>query len=227
MTKARTVRKTAPKAENAKMVIVREAGETDGAALARAALEPYVRHGQSAALFAAANMANDENSAKLMDYAAQFKSSVAKAESGDLALASQLLTAQAITLDAMFTELARRSAITMRDYFNAAERYARLAMKAQANCRTTLEALAKLHQPREQTVRHVHVNEGGQAVVANEFHHHGGAVKTGVSNEQSHAPRNDGETASSAALPRPDAEGAGVPVPGGEGEKALQDARRD
>ena len=41
-------------------------------------------------------------------------------------------------------------------------------MKAQSNCRTTLEALAKLHQPREQTVRHIHVNDGGKAIVADQ-----------------------------------------------------------
>jgi hypothetical protein len=37
----------------------------------------------------------------------------------------------------------------MSEYLDAAERYGRLAMKAQGNCRATLEALAKLHQPRE------------------------------------------------------------------------------
>lgn len=38
--------------------------------------------------------------------------------------------------------------------------------------RATLEALAKLHQPREQTVKHVHVNEGGRAIVADQIHQH-------------------------------------------------------
>ncbi len=50
----------------------------------------------------------------------------------------------------------------------------RLALKVKANSRATLETLAKLHQPREQTVRHVHVNEGGQAVVADNFHNYAG-----------------------------------------------------
>lgn len=61
----------------------------------------------------------------------------------------------------------------------ATETYARIAMKAQAQSRATLETLAKLHQPREQTVRHVHVNDGGQAVIADQLHHHGGAAKCG------------------------------------------------
>ena len=75
-------------------------------------------------------------------------------------MASRMLAAQAIALDSMFAELARRTANNMGEYVNAAERYGRLALKAQSNCRATLETLAKLHQPREQTVKHFHVNEG-------------------------------------------------------------------
>src|SRR3546814_5532823 len=85
---------------------------------------------------------------------------------GDLSLASRIFTSQAISLDALFTDMARRSGNNMGHYPDAADRYMRLALKAQAACRSTLEALARLHQPREQTVKHVHVNEGGQAVVA-------------------------------------------------------------
>jgi hypothetical protein len=40
----------------------------------------------------------------------------------------------------------------MGDCVNAAKRYERLALKGRA----ALETLAKLHQPREQRVRHVH-----------------------------------------------------------------------
>lgn len=46
------------------------------------------------------------------------------------------------------------------------------------SCRATLEALAKLDQPREQTVRHVHVdNRGGQAVIAETVQTGGGEWK--------------------------------------------------
>lgn len=100
-----------------------------------------------------------------------------KVASGDLGMAARMLTAQAIALDNMFTELARRSTLNMREYIDAADRYARLALKAQSNCRATLEALAKLHQPREQTVRHIHVGQGAQAVVAEQFHHHHAGVR--------------------------------------------------
>jgi hypothetical protein len=113
------------------------------------------------------------------DYADHVLAMTRKAADGDLTMASKILAAQAITLDSMFAELARRAALNMGEYINAAERYGRLALKAQSNCRATLEALAKLHQPREQTVRHVHVNEGGQAVIADQFHNHAGGQETG------------------------------------------------
>ena len=139
-------------------------------------------------------------------------------------MASHILAAQALTLDNMFTELARRTALNMGDYVNAAERYGRLALKAQSNCRATLETLAKLHQPREQTVRHVHVNEGGQAVIADQFHNHTGGKENAESVNQSDA---TGPAGQSAALPSPDPLRDGVPIPGSERQAAMQDARGD
>lgn len=135
-----------------------------------------------------------------------------------------MLATQAQTLDAIFTEMARRSAINMGDYIKASETYMRVALKAQANCRATLEALAKLHQPREQTVRHVHVYEGGQAVIADQFHHHRGANENGKIGKQSHA---TGAAGPDATLPTPDPLGNGVPIAGGEGQATMPDARRD
>ena len=159
-----------------------------------------------------------------MDFVDHVQTAGAKAEAGDLAIASRVLAAQAITLDSMFTELARRAALNMGEYINAAERYGRLALKAQSNCRATIEALAKLHQPREQTVRHVHVNEGGQAVVADHFHSHTGGHENGKSNKQCDATQSAG---ASAALLSPDTEGHVVPIPCGKREAAMSDARRD
>ena len=146
-----------------------------------------------------------------------------KAAEGDLAMVSKILAAQAITLDGMFAELARRAALNMGEYINAAERYGRLALKAQGNCRATLETLSKLHQPREQTVRHVHVNEGGQAVVADQFHNHTGGTENVKSDNQSNA---TGQIGISAALLGKDAAGNGVPVSSRKREEAVSNARR-
>ena len=192
--------------------------------MARVLLEPCVRHGLSASAFAEKVMGSSAEKPGITDCADYIRSAGGKAEGGDLSMASRMLAAQAITLDSMFTEFARRAALNMGQYLEAAERYGRLAMKAQSNCRATLEALAKLHQPREQTVRHVHVNDGGQAIVADQFHHHTGASENGKSIKQSDA---TGATGECAALPRPDPHGNGVPVASGEGQTAMQDARRD
>ena len=153
--------------------------ETNGEGLARNLLEPQIRHGATASAFASAVLNGSAEKPDIADYLPAFEKEAAKATKGELSLASRTLASQAITLDAMFTEFGRRAAMNMGEYPQAAERYAKLALKAQTNCRTTLDALAKLHQPREQTVRHVQVSEGGQAVIADEFHHHakGGSEK--------------------------------------------------
>ncbi|NTZ41779.1 hypothetical protein G7A66_01485 [Altererythrobacter sp. SALINAS58] len=198
-------------------------GEHHLKTLARLALDPGVRHAELASAFA--NHAfGDTHKPTIMDSTEALAETMKAAENGDKRLASRMLAAQAVSLDTMFTELARRSGRNMGEYTDAADRYMRLALKAQTACRTTLEALTKLHQPREQTVKHVHVNEGGQAVVADQFHQHTGGSENGKTGEQSDA---TGATGESAALLSQDAEGNGVPISGGDGAEAVQDARRD
>lgn len=209
---------------NNALLIEQTTDETGAQALARKLLEPQFRHALSASAYAGKALGSNIEGPGIMDFVDHVQKVIGKASAGDLAIASRLLASQAITLDAMFTELARRAAINMGEYLDAAERYGRLALKAQANCRATLEALAKLHQPREQTVRHVHVSEGAQAVIADQFHHHAGVAENGKSVKQSDA---TGPTGASAALQSPDPFGLGVPGPGSEGETTLQDAWRD
>lgn len=210
---------------NNALTVEQTCDETGAQAMARKLLEPHLRHALSASAFAGKALGSGIEGPGIMDFVDHVQMATGKAEAGDLAIASRLLAAQAMTLDAMFTELARRAALNMGEHINAAERYGRLALKAQSNCRATVEALAKLHQPREQTVRHVHVNDGGQAVIADQFHHHHrGDEENAESAEQSHATADAGECAS---LPCPDPSGNGVPITGNEREATLQDARRN
>jgi hypothetical protein len=199
-------------------------GESEAATMARVMVSPYLRHGIVASGVTDKMMGKLPGEPRFDDFSIAIKARADVAALGDTRLASELLTAQALSLDTMFTELARRATMNMGDYPQAAERYARLAFKAQSNCRASLEALAKLHQPREQTVRHVHVNEGGQAIVAEEFHHHTRGIENENSIKQSHA---TGVASERPALPCPDPLGNGVPIPGCEGKAPLQDARRD
>lgn len=146
------------------------------------------------------------------------------AKEGDLSHYRSMLAAQAISLSSIFTELSRRAACNMGEYLGATETYLRLALKAQAQSRATIEALDRLASGHVQTVKHVHVNEGGQAVIADQVHNHGGGTKNGKADDQSHA---TGAAGSGPALLGHDPQGNGVPIASREGAEAVPDARRD
>lgn len=202
-------------------------GETNREIAARKMLAPFTRHGLVAVelidRFTVGLDAADRPG--LAEYSWAMKARTDKAKQGDLAQASEILMAQAVTLDTIFAEYARISAKNVGDHLDASERLMRLALKAQSNCRATLEALAKLHQPREQTVRHVHVNEGGRAVVADQFHHHAGGHRNAESAEQPHA-AGTGAAGGGSAMLGHDAQGNGVPIPSDQGAEQVPDARR-
>lgn len=170
------------------MYLEQSKDETGAQAMARKILQPILKNAVAASGFTGKMIGSELSAPGIADYTQHVQAVVRDAEKGDLKMASQILAAQAVTLDSMFAELARRCAMNMGEYINASERYGRLALKAQANCRATLDALAKLHLPREQTVRHVHVNEGGQAVIADQFHNHGGQIENAkTSNNPMHS----------------------------------------
>ncbi|OSZ65922.1 hypothetical protein [Hydrogenophaga sp. IBVHS2] len=83
---------------------------------------------------------------------------------GDLKHAETVLTAQAANLDAIFNEMARRAALNMGEYMDATERYMRLALKAQSQCRTTLETLAAIKNPPVVFAKQTNIAHGPQQV---------------------------------------------------------------
>jgi hypothetical protein len=224
MTMTNTIEPTDGMKPNNNLNVEQNPNETGAQAVARKLLEPQLRHALISSAYADKMLGSQIEAPGIMDYVNHMQEVTGMAETGDLSIASRLLASQAITLDAMFTELARRAAINMSEHLEASERYGRLALKAQSNSRATLEALTKLHQPREQTVRHVYVNAGGQAVIADEFHHHSEGAGNGKNGKQSHA---TGKTGGCAALSSSNAQGNGVRIPSGERAQALQNARGD
>lgn len=75
----------------------------------------------------------------------------ARVQQGDMTEVEATLTAQAVALDAIFNGLAKRAALNMGQYMGACETYLRLALKAQAQCRATLETLAEIKCPKAAT----------------------------------------------------------------------------
>lgn len=186
-------RKSAPKEKGSaskpdnSLNVTAEAAGAEHKATARALVVPDFRHGQTVAQLLQPNLGDAKFAPGMGDYADAITEQANMAAKGDLRFASRMLAAQAMTLDNIFTEMTRRMALNMGHYLGATETYARIALKAQAGSRAALAELAKLHQPREQTVRHVHVNEGGQAVIADQFHHHTGGHENGQTDKQPHA----------------------------------------
>ncbi len=75
------------------------------------------------------------------------------------------LATQAVALNSIFNELARRAALNMSEHLNATEIYLRLGLKAQAQCRATLETLAEMKNPRPVAfVRQANIANGPQQV---------------------------------------------------------------
>ena len=83
---------------------------------------------------------------------------------GDLSSAEAMLAAQAASLNAIFAEMARRAAANMGEYLGATETYLRLALKAQAQCRATLETLAEIKNPPAVFARQANIAHGPQQV---------------------------------------------------------------
>jgi hypothetical protein len=82
----------------------------------------------------------------------------------DFAGPERMLSAQAVSLNAIFAELARRSAVNMGTYMDTAERYMRLALKAQSQCRATVETLAAIKNPPVVYAKQANITSGPQQV---------------------------------------------------------------
>lgn len=83
---------------------------------------------------------------------------------GDMRRAEAILVSQAHTLDLLFNNLTRRSIVNMGQYLEAAERYMRLALKTQTQCRATLETLANIKNPPVVYARQANITNGPQQV---------------------------------------------------------------
>ena len=80
---------------------------------------------------------------------------------GDLGRIERTLTSQFLTLDAIFANLAERS--KRQEYMKQMETYLRLALKAQAQARSTAEALALLKNP-QPYIKQANIAQGHQQV---------------------------------------------------------------
>jgi hypothetical protein len=87
------------------------------------------------------------------------------ASGGDLKRQEAMLAIQSHTLDTIFNELARRAHANMGQYVDTADRYMRLALRAQNQCRATIETLAEMKNPKPVAfVQQANIAHGPQQV---------------------------------------------------------------
>lgn len=88
--------------------------------------------------------------------------SVEKVWDGDMQRSEAMLMGQAHALQAIFMNLSRRA--IRQDYLKQFETYLRIALKAQSQCRATLETLAAIKNPPVAIVRQANIAHGPQQV---------------------------------------------------------------
>ena len=95
--------------------------------------------------FTVKKFANVGDDVEVSDYILELQKAGNEVVGGNLARLERMLTSQAIALDTMFNQLALKAAGA--EYLKNYEVFMRLAFKAQAQSRNTVEALAMLKHP--------------------------------------------------------------------------------
>lgn len=95
--------------------------------------------------FTVKKFAHVEDSVEISDYILELQKAGNEVVDGNLGRLERMLTCQAISLDTIFNRLALKAANS--EYMKNYEGFMRLAFKAQAQARSTVEALAMLKHP--------------------------------------------------------------------------------
>jgi hypothetical protein len=150
-------------------VVCRE-GEDASLAAARMLVGPHVTNARVAAQFAKGNVGEV---LPLQAVVTAFTESAKRVNLNDLIDVEATLLSQSATLNLMFGEFSRRAALNMGEYVDATESYIRMALKAQNQCRMTLETLSNIKNPPVIYAKQANITSGPQQV-NNTLHAHTG-----------------------------------------------------
>ena len=136
------------KTEEAKLKMLNEIDSTPDIAEeiveARLAVGGILNNANIARILHGKSMSRD------LDMGGVFEAMLKRADrvnNGNLKDAEVMLMSQATALDSIFSHLTFRSIKNMGDYLGATEKYMKLALRAQGQCRATLETLAMMKNP--------------------------------------------------------------------------------
>lgn len=148
---------------NLSLQLTRDESKTECRQMTEGMLDPAVRNAEVATLYSLSGGWGNVGLTEAMQVLAEKTKAV---NGGDLRDLEGTLVAQSAALNSIFVELARRAQLNMGTHLDATERYLKLALKAQGQCRTTIEALALLKNP-PVYARQANINNGGQQQVNN------------------------------------------------------------
>jgi hypothetical protein len=133
-------KKTAKQRDSTQIAVTDKTNEVEATSFARTVLHPVVQ-----ATLTLKDYSNYRENLELEGLAVALTEQTQAATAGDLGRGEAMLTAQAHSLDAIFNNLAQR-AINSKHIDNL-DRYLKLALRAQSQCRSTLEALTAIKNP--------------------------------------------------------------------------------
>jgi hypothetical protein len=155
----------APADEPQTLSIDQHAGETEGAAVARARLNPSTQAALTVVAARWGDVLTPLRDAQVSAVVAELKQQATAVSANNLARLEEMLTAQAHSLDAVWNECARRARLNITANIDAFDRYIRIGLKAQSQCRSAIEALAEIKNPKPfVAVGQANVSNGPQQV---------------------------------------------------------------
>ena len=140
--------------------IERVEGEKESVTMARSFVDPSVQAGVTVESFIGQN----SNGLELNSLIQVLKDQVGEVERGDMSCLESMLSTQALTLNAIFYSLALKA--SQAQYMDHLEAYLKLALKAQAQSRSTIEAISALQSPTIH-VKQTNINHHGNQQINN------------------------------------------------------------
>ena len=140
--------------------IQRQRGESESDALARTTLNPHVQAGVSLSLLAQGPFPG----IGLNELIEALEGSSGAIKRGDLDRLEETLVGHAAVLDAIFSQLVGLAITNLGHNVNTVEIFMKLALRAQNQCRATIESLVAMKQPPAEVIRQTNIAHGHQQV---------------------------------------------------------------
>jgi hypothetical protein len=169
-------------AQKPPLVLEAPLGESEGETIARAVVTPAIQSAFTSFSFAQmGGFSNQIGQTNANDQIKAVAKTVKEISGGSMRPVEAMLVSQAVALDAVFNALAYKAARA--EYIDRMEPLMRMALKAQSQCRATLETLAEVKNPKVAVFANQANVTSGPQQVNNGSPAHGASEKFNTTNE--------------------------------------------